>query len=184
MCQTIDYKQTNSSPKRFLRPKLEQGQPVEHTEQMGSKLVLFGFLVVVPAIFDAAAAETYTVGDEMGWTTPPSGAAAYSTWASKKKFHFGDTIVFNWTGSHSVAEVSKADYDKCRTKSPDGEIHETSPANYTLNSNGTHYFICTVDSHCDRGQKVTINIGGEHSSASSLAATFFTLLVSLLSSYI
>lgn len=92
--------------------------------------------------------------------------------------------MFNWTGTHSVAEVSKADYDKCRTKSPDGEIHETSPANYTLNSNGTHYFICTVDSHCDRGQKVTINIGGEHSSASSLAATFFTLLVSLLSSYI
>lgn len=92
MCQTIDYKQTNSSPKRFLRPKLEQGQPVENTEQMGSKLVLFGFLVVVPAIFDAAAAETYTVGDEMGWTTPPSGAAAYSTWASKQKFHFGDTI--------------------------------------------------------------------------------------------
>lgn len=92
MCQTIDYKQTNSSTKRFLRPKLEQGQSVEHTEQMGSKLVLFGFLAVVPAMFDAVTAKTYSVGDEMGWTTPPSGAAAYSTWASKKKFQFGDTI--------------------------------------------------------------------------------------------
>ncbi|KAJ4708237.1 putative Cucumber peeling cupredoxin [Melia azedarach] len=152
---------------------------------MGIKLHMIGFLIVVATLFETATSETCTVGDYIGWRIPPAGAATYSTWSRKKKFQVADTIVFNWTGTDDVAEVSKADYDKCRTTNPIGEIQRISPVNFTLGSNGTLYFICTVDSHCDRGQKVAINVGGAHSSASSLAvgsltATFFTLFLPLL----
>ena len=50
-------------------------------------------LVVMVALLKiAAAADTYTVGDDLGWTIPPAGSIAYSTWARTKSFDVGDVI--------------------------------------------------------------------------------------------
>ena len=59
-------------------------------------------------------------------------------------------------------------YNYCTASSPNGAIKKTSPANFTLTSNATRYFICTVDNNCELGQKVTIRIGDQETSASSL----------------
>lgn len=67
-------------------------QPVEHTEEMGIKLHMIGFLIVVATLFETATSETCTVGDYIGWRIPPAGAATYSTWSRKKKFQVADTI--------------------------------------------------------------------------------------------
>ncbi|BBN69087.1 blue-copper-binding protein [Prunus dulcis] len=83
-----------------------------------------------------AAADNYTVGDDLGWTIPPAGSIAYKTWANKKSFQIGDTIVFNWTGSHTVAEVSEANYGNC-TKSNPLALYDSSPVPITLTSNLT-----------------------------------------------
>ncbi|PON94258.1 Phytocyanin domain containing protein [Trema orientale] len=121
-----------------------------------------GCLLVVMAVtlLKVSAADTYTVGDSLGWTLPPAGNVAYSTWARTKSFDIGDVIVFQWSGNHNVAEVSKADYDSCNTTNPiNGTIYQTSPASITLTTNNTRYFICTVTDHCKSfGQKVTISM--------------------------
>ncbi|KAK7814775.1 blue copper protein [Quercus suber] len=75
---------------------------------------------------------------------------------------------FNFaTGSHDVATVSKTDYDACSIANPITTV-TTGPYNYTINSTGTHYFICTFSSggHCNSGQKLAISVGNSTSAAS------------------
>ncbi|XP_062010569.1 stellacyanin-like [Rosa rugosa] len=130
---------------------------------VSSQLGLIGcsLLVVALALLKGATAESYTVGEDLGWNIPPAGSVAYSTWAASKRFQLGDVVVFKWTGPHTVAEVTQADFSSC-TKSNPIALYDSSPARITLSSlNGTRYFICTEDNHCSvLGQKVAITIGG------------------------
>ncbi|GLT55254.1 hypothetical protein SLA2020_283930 [Shorea laevis] len=123
---------------------------------MGSRMGLIGCFVVVVAILlrGATAATVYEVGDTVGWTVPPN-TAYYATWASTKTFFLGDKLSFNWTtGTHTVGEVSKADYDSCTKPSS----YIASPVIFTPPSTGSYYFICTVADHCQRGQKLAFNV--------------------------
>ncbi|XP_039160041.1 umecyanin-like [Eucalyptus grandis] len=132
---------------------------------MASRVVgLLGFVMIVAAV--GANAATYNVLDQLGWSIPPLGNIAYRTWAAGKSFDVNDTVVFNWTGTHDVAEVSKTDYDNCTSTNAIGTIQTVSPYSVVLNGTSSRYFICTVSNHCGLGQKVTLSIG----SASSLAA--------------
>ncbi|KAF4392009.1 hypothetical protein F8388_004338, partial [Cannabis sativa] len=103
------------------------------------------FVVVMVGLLKVAAADTYTVGGDMGWTNP--------------------LFVFKWRGSnHNVAEVSKADYDSCNIRNPiNGTIYKTSPVNIPLTSNNTtRYFISTIADDCTNfGQKVTISMDNQ-----------------------
>ncbi|KAF8034489.1 hypothetical protein BT93_C0719 [Corymbia citriodora subsp. variegata] len=102
----------------------------------------------------AAAAATYTVGDGLGWTVP-SNVSYYQSWATSKSFTVGDKLSFNWTGTHNVAEVSKAEYDNCtQVVSVLG-----SPVDIQLLKGRSYHYICTVDSHCELGQKLSITVG-------------------------
>ncbi|XP_059431620.1 umecyanin-like [Corylus avellana] len=125
---------------------------------MGSRTGLIGwFGIVVAAIIllrGATAATVYEVGDSVGWTVPPN-TSFYSTWASTKTFFLGDKLSFNWTtGTHTVAEVSKDEYDSCTKVSS----YIGSPVIFTPPSTGSYYFICTVDDHCTRGQKLAFTV--------------------------
>ncbi|KAF8393188.1 hypothetical protein HHK36_021429 [Tetracentron sinense] len=133
---------------------------------MASRMVFLGCGLLVAALLQGATAETYTVGDSLGWTIPPGGPIAYSTWANQHTFRVGDILVFNWTGSHDVARVSESDYESC-TKTPIGTIQSTSPASVTLTTEEDHYFICTVSSHCSVGQKVKIDVESASGSPTS-----------------
>ncbi|KAF8393194.1 hypothetical protein HHK36_021435 [Tetracentron sinense] len=124
-------------------------------------MAAYVLLVVVEAalLHSTAAQTTHVVGDSMGWVIPPGGAAAYTTWASTKKFMVGDTLVFNFTtGEHDVAQVSKTSFDACTSTTTIGSIITTGPANLTLVSEGDHYYICTVGRHCNIGQKLSITV--------------------------
>lgn len=46
--------------------------------------------LTIMALFGAAMAATYTVGDDAGWTI--QGHIDYSKWAEGKQFHVGDTL--------------------------------------------------------------------------------------------
>ncbi|KAF8036516.1 hypothetical protein BT93_C2288 [Corymbia citriodora subsp. variegata] len=105
-------------------------------------------------------ATSYVVGGSSGWSTPANGASFYSSWESAYTFHIGDVLVFNFiNGQHSVAVVSQSDYNNCNTASPI-EIFNNSPEDYTLNVTGPIYFICTHDSHCSQGQKLSVTVSG------------------------
>ncbi|PIN14686.1 hypothetical protein CDL12_12681 [Handroanthus impetiginosus] len=132
-----------------------------------------GFLLAVLVVAVAAAqlvgnasAATYTVGDSFGWAVPPNGPSNYSNWASQHVFRAGDVLVFNFnTGQHDVAYVNRSAFDACNSTSSIF-LEAVGPANFTLNSTGEHYYICTFGQHCSLGQKLAINVTGASTSPS------------------
>ncbi|KAL8040672.1 hypothetical protein ABFX02_10G113000 [Erythranthe guttata] len=124
------------------------------------KIVMIGMLVAAATLLSGCAADTRTVGDSLGWTIPPAGDIAYRTWAAKEDFELGDSIIFRWSGTHNVVQVTKEGYENCNATSnlSLSPVQTTSPFTFILNSTTPHYFICTVENHCRLGQKVTIQI--------------------------
>ncbi|XP_010254442.1 PREDICTED: blue copper protein [Nelumbo nucifera] len=129
---------------------------------MATRVGLFAcILVAVTGLLlqSAAAQTTHVVGDTLGWTIPPGGSIAYSTWASTRTFRVGDILEFNFTsGVHDVAQVTKEAFDSCNSSSPIGSVQSTSPVRIILNSTGEHFYICTFIQHCALGQKLAINV--------------------------
>ncbi|XP_071740693.1 blue copper protein-like [Rutidosis leptorrhynchoides] len=122
-------------------------------------LSVFLAIMVASIQFHNTLAQTrHVVGDALGWTIPSGGASAYTTWASQQTFTVGDVFEFNFgDGQHDVAEVSEAAYGPCTSTNPIS-LTTTGPASLTLTTTGTHYYICTFTSHCQIGQKLTINV--------------------------
>ncbi|XP_010050045.1 umecyanin [Eucalyptus grandis] len=152
---------------------------------MGRGVVLAGFLAVAMlACLGGAAATEYVVGDSRGWTASPNITVGYyDEWAANKTFMGGDTLKFVWNGTHNVAFVTKEEYDNC-TKVI--SVFQGGVAfSYTLpaDANGPYYFISTVDSDCENGQKLAINVisltpaESPYSSASSITAGALSVLV-------
>ncbi|XP_039165327.1 umecyanin [Eucalyptus grandis] len=66
--------------------------------------------------------------------------------------------VFDFDSSdNDVGDVTKEDYDACNTDSP-FTVLSTSPANYSLDTAGDYYFLCTTAGHCSQGQKLAITV--------------------------
>ncbi|KAJ9190025.1 hypothetical protein P3X46_001262 [Hevea brasiliensis] len=120
--------------------------------------VAFGFVVVV--LLQCAAAQTvHVVGDNSGWTILQGGAQAYTEWANGKNFVVGDILTFNFeTNKHDVLRVQKTSFDACSSSNPIGDVITTGPVNFTLDSAGDHYYICTFSQHCQLGQKLAITV--------------------------
>ncbi|KAI3443856.1 hypothetical protein Pfo_000521 [Paulownia fortunei] len=135
---------------------------------MANKLVFIGWLIAAATLLIGCTADTHTVGDDLGWTIPPGGDIAYRSWAFDEDFQLGDDIIFRWSGTHNVVQVTREGYDNCNATNNMtlSAIYTNSPTTFTLNSTAPHYFICTVDNHCRLGQKVTIQIGSSASTPS------------------
>ncbi|KAL3585523.1 hypothetical protein D5086_012390 [Populus alba] len=122
------------------------------------------FLIIAVALLEGATSgKNYKVGDAVGWSIPQN-KSYYESWAGDQKFEVGDSLEFNWTGTHDVLEVTtKTDYDAC--VKTNGTPNNTNPVTINLIKNGTFYYICTIGPHCDLGQKVTIVVGNGSSSS-------------------
>nr|GEV32187.1 cucumber peeling cupredoxin-like [Tanacetum cinerariifolium] len=84
----------------------------------------------------------------------------YTTWAASQTFRVGDTLFFNFTtGMHNVQEVSQSAYGPCTVANPIS-TETNGPATITLRTAGNHYYICAFGTHCQAGQKVTVNVVG------------------------
>lgn len=57
-----------------------------------AKNIALLLLLIATTIVSSSAATTYEVLDSLGWTIPPSGSVAYTTWAANKSFTVGDTL--------------------------------------------------------------------------------------------
>ncbi|XP_030462479.1 uclacyanin 1-like [Syzygium oleosum] len=108
--------------------------------------------VLAALLIEVAAAASYTVGGSGGWDT----STDFQTWASSQKFIVGDTLVFRYTPTHDVTEVTKADYDSCQATSP---IKTSTGGSTTvsLTSPGKRYFICATPGHCAAGMKLEVD---------------------------
>lgn len=111
-------------------------------------------------------ATVYTVGDASGW----SPGVDYSDWTSGKSFAVGDSLSFTYSpGTHTVNEISAADYQSCSASnylSSDSSGSTT----ITLKTAGTHYFACSVPGHCVGGMKLAVSVDATPSSSSTPTA--------------
>ncbi|KAI9162607.1 hypothetical protein LWI28_028904 [Acer negundo] len=119
------------------------------------------FLVSVLSILGMAltsinAATTYTVGDTSGWDI----SSNLDTWANDKKFQVGDALVFQYSSSDSLCEVTKPNFDSCNTTNA---INTYSNGNTTvpLTKPGARYFICGNKLYCFGGMKLQVNVEGD-----------------------
>ncbi|KAJ3676931.1 hypothetical protein LUZ60_002655 [Juncus effusus] len=112
--------------------------------------------------FTWVSATDYTVGDMSGWTT----GVDYTKWTSDKTFAVGDNLVFNYASvAHTVTEVSQSDYSSCSANNAISNSN-SNPTTITLNSAGTHYFICGVPGHCSAGMKLAVKVESPSSGSS------------------
>ncbi|XP_010258754.1 PREDICTED: uclacyanin-2-like [Nelumbo nucifera] len=101
----------------------------------------------------AVAPVVYATNYNVEW----SQGVDYVKWASGKTFFVGDTLVFSYGGLHSLAEVSKSDYDSCNIGN---YIRLSSNGNdvVKLSQPGQRYFLCPTSNHCDEGMKLAITV--------------------------
>ncbi|XP_072064259.1 mavicyanin [Arachis hypogaea] len=117
-------------------------------------LVLLFVTVVLFSVCEVSMNAVYRVGDSAGWTMIDH--PDYKRWASTKRFHVGDTLIFTYlTQYHDVMEVSHHDYVHCKTNSAKAVYH-TGSDSVSLTKPGEFYFICSNDGHCSAGQKLHI----------------------------
>ncbi|KAK7327729.1 hypothetical protein VNO77_21818 [Canavalia gladiata] len=135
--------------------------------KLNNMAIVVVIAVAAAIIIQSTEAADYTVGNSTGWTSsPPGGASFYSNWASNITFKVNDTLVFRFTtGSHTVAELTKENFDSCNVNQ-NIELHTTAPVRITLNRTGEFYFACSIGSHCNSGQKLSVRVTGSSPSPS------------------
>ncbi|XP_076913921.1 mavicyanin-like [Bidens hawaiensis] len=112
------------------------------------------FLVLILGVATRSAyAVQHIVGDDNGWTN----FGDYTTWATGKTFNVGDTLLFNYGGSHGVDVVSKSDYDNCATGNAI-DSYTGGTTTVQLKQPGPMYFTCPTFGHCSTGMKLAINV--------------------------
>nr|QQP23409.1 cupredoxin superfamily protein [Sedum alfredii] len=108
----------------------------------------------------------YFVGDKTGWTT--LGNYDYKAWAATKNFQVGDVITFVYHSEiHNVLQVTEPEYTSCNVTKKPILSFATGNDSITLTTNGHHYFLCGVSGHCQKGQKVDVNVGANSHNGSA-----------------
>ncbi|XP_051125981.1 uclacyanin 1-like [Andrographis paniculata] len=93
-------------------------------------------------------------GSNGGW----SQSTDLASWAAGQQFHPGDNLVFLYGSSHSVLEVSPADFATCTTASPLRGPFSGGRTVIPLTAAGSRFFICGTAGHCLGGMKLQVDI--------------------------
>ncbi|XP_058092452.1 early nodulin-like protein 21 [Magnolia sinica] len=118
-------------------------------------LIIFFSLRLLPV-----AAFEFDVGDDDGWKVPPSDKLQfYNSWASKKRFQVGDTLIFEYK-KDSLMVVNAEDYSQCNSSHPIF-FSNNGHTDFKLDESGPFYFISGVSGHCERGQKMIVKVLGQ-----------------------
>ncbi|XP_030553440.2 umecyanin-like [Rhodamnia argentea] len=148
---------------------------------VGSGLIVL-LILAMTCLTRGAMAARYTVGDHVGWTSPPNITSGfYDDWAANKTFMGGDVLEFNYKGTQNLAVVSREEYDHCKRVSKvlgEGEEGEGYAYPLPANANGMYYFVSTIDSHCKGGQKLAIKVTSSVPFLTSLSSDSLSVLVS------
>ncbi|KAL4357533.1 hypothetical protein HN51_028823 [Arachis hypogaea] len=124
-----------------------------------SCFLLFAFVVV------SCSATTYTVGDTSGWDISTN----LETWVADKNFKVGDSLVFQYSSSNSVDEVTKKNYDTCDTTDVLAS-YGNGNTSVPLTRAGDRYFVSGNRLYCLGGMKLHIHIHGDDTTLSPAMA--------------
>uniref|UniRef100_A0A7N0TMI8 Phytocyanin domain-containing protein n=1 Tax=Kalanchoe fedtschenkoi TaxID=63787 RepID=A0A7N0TMI8_KALFE len=106
-------------------------------------------------------AKTYTVGDSSGWDI----SSDLDLWTVEKKFQVGDVLVFQYSNTHSVSEVSKDSFDGCSTTDTIKTYKSDGNTTVELAKPGDMYFVCGNRLHCLGGMKLQVHVDGSEAYA-------------------
>ncbi|XAR66082.1 hypothetical protein NMG60_11012152 [Bertholletia excelsa] len=129
---------------------------------MEKQLVVCGLFILALAL--TCSATMYTVGDMSGWDISTDA----DTWVQDKHFVVGDVLLFQYSSYHSVSEVTKENYEGCKTT----DVLQTSSngnTTFPLNKPGDRYFVCGNRLHCLGGMKLHVKVDGQSAAAQSPA---------------
>ncbi|CAN1286084.1 Early nodulin-like protein 1 [Linum perenne] len=119
--------------------------------------------------FNSASARVFKVGDDFGWQQPTTNTTTtnYSQWATKHRFHVGDSLMFEYNND-SVAEVDEWGYSHCNT-STSMAAFDNGNSSFKLEKPGPFYFISGNFSHCKHGQLLLVEVMHQHQQHHSMA---------------
>ncbi|GLJ24671.1 hypothetical protein SUGI_0471820 [Cryptomeria japonica] len=128
---------------------------------MGMAGVLFVVGSLLSFVVACQATKVYTVGDEAGWTL----GYDYHKWAAGKKFHVGNTLVFNYIHNEmsilNVVRVNITAYAKC-VSHPNMGLYESGSDKIVLSAPGHMWFIFRTPDHYESDMKLKINVRKPH----------------------
>ncbi|GAA0160560.1 hypothetical protein Leryth_018863 [Lithospermum erythrorhizon] len=103
------------------------------------------------------AREFWLKGKHNSWKIPSS-PDEFTNWARKLRFQIGDSIVMEYDSkSDSILEVNEQDYKDCNKANPI-KSYQDGNTSINLNRSGWFYFISGGDGHCEKGQKLAIEV--------------------------
>ncbi|KAF2311654.1 hypothetical protein GH714_025863 [Hevea brasiliensis] len=124
-----------------------------------AKRALLCFLVIL-CFSLTSAATTYTVGDSSGWDI----STDLDTWAQGKNFVVGDVLLFQYTSSDSVNEVTKEAFNSCNTTNVI-KTYTNGNTTVTLSRPGPWFFISGNKLYCLGGMKLEANVQGNQANS-------------------
>ncbi|GMN41067.1 hypothetical protein TIFTF001_010282 [Ficus carica] len=120
---------------------------------MENLLQVYAFLALSSAI-TYCGATTYTVGDNSGWDISTN----LETWPTGKIFNVGDILVFQYSSSHGVSEVTRKSFDSCNTTNVLDAFSNNGNTTVALTKPGERYFVCGNKLHCLGGMKLQVKV--------------------------
>ncbi|XP_024969856.1 stellacyanin-like [Cynara cardunculus var. scolymus] len=125
------------------------------------------FLAIATATTTAAAKE-FQVGDAVGWRIPATNETElYNVWASRRRFHIGDSLRFHYK-TDSVVVVEKWGFYHCDSSNPLSFFNDGNTL-INLDKVGTIYFISGNADRCNKGQRMTVKVMNLHQFPPSIA---------------
>lgn len=138
-----------------------------------SLIRLFALVVVALAAASPAArpGKRYRVGGPDGWRVPPpeDKEVYYVKWASPIAFYVEDSIEFVYRND-SVIKVSKAGYYHCNETAGigAGAVPRDGSTLFLLDAPGYAYFASADLDHCNKGERLMLNVVAAEPPAPSL----------------
>ncbi|XP_059461661.1 stellacyanin [Corylus avellana] len=111
------------------------------------------YVLLILSLALTCAATTYVVGGNSGWDI----STDLDTWATGKTFFVGDVLVFQFSSSEALDEVTKENYDKCNTTNV-LRSYTNGNTTITLSKPGTMYFISGNKLYCLGGMKLQVDV--------------------------
>ncbi|KAI3416934.1 Phytocyanin domain-containing protein [Psidium guajava] len=106
-------------------------------------------------------AREFRVGDAEGWHEPAElNSSLYSDWATRNRFHVGDSLNFEYKND-SVLVVDKWSFYHCKTSDPITAF-DNGNSTFTLDKPGFFYFISGTTDHCKNGQRLIVDVMSPH----------------------
>ncbi|CAK9311173.1 unnamed protein product [Citrullus colocynthis] len=115
-------------------------------------------LMVIGGLVLRCNATTYIVGDTSGWDI----STDLDTWSQGKRFFVGDVLVFQYSSSASLNEVTRENFNTCNTTNV-LKAYSSGNTTVTLSNPGQRFFVSGNRLLCLGGMKLQVNVENNQS---------------------